>query len=99
MNDGMRQPTVTPPVTVPVSAAAATPINAEGTGPQPHLSAATLTTDAASARTEPTDRSIPAMIRTKVIPTDMTTKSGIWFAIVLNVSYVKKCELSAEKSA
>ncbi|MDR8957512.1 hypothetical protein FEP76_06041 [Burkholderia multivorans] len=62
------------------------PISAAGSGPHCHFSAATLTIDAASASTEPTDRSIPAMISTNVIPTDITTRSGIWFAIVLNVS-------------
>ena len=86
MNDGIRQPTVTAPVMVPVSAAAATPSSADGNGPQPHFSAATLTTDAPSASTDPTDRSIPAMISKKVITTDINTRSGIWLAIVLNVS-------------
>src|SRR6201996_7717425 len=99
MNDGMRHATVTSPVTAPVSAAAATPSSAEGNAGQCHFSAATLTTDAPSASTEPTDKSMLAMISTKVIPTDITTRSGIWFAIVTKVSYVRKCELSTENNA
>src|ERR1700744_5666688 len=98
MNDGIRQPTVIAPVNVPVSAAAATPSKAAGNGDQCHFSATTLTTDAPSASTEPTDRSMPAMISTNVMPTAITTRSGIWLAIVLNVSYVRKCELSTENS-
>jgi hypothetical protein len=86
MNDGIRQPTVTAPVSEPVTVATAMPLSAAGNGAHCHFSAATLTIDAASARTEPTDRSMPAMISTNVMPTDITTRSGIWFAIVLNVS-------------
>ena len=86
MNEGMRQPTVTAPVTHPVRVAPAMPSNAAGSAPQCHCNAATLVTAAPRASTEPTDRSMPAMISTNVMPTDITTRSGIWFAIVLNVS-------------
>lgn len=51
---------------------------------------ATLTVDAAKAKTEPTDKSIPPMIKTKVMPTASTIKSGIWLANVLKVSYDRK---------
>ena len=48
--------------------------------------AITLTVDAASASTEPTDRSMPPMISTKVMPTASTIRSGIWLARVLKVA-------------
>ncbi|MNR19017.1 hypothetical protein D3C85_1357810 [compost metagenome] len=86
MNDGMRQATVIDPVMVPASAAAAMPSNAAGRTLQPQPRIATLTVEAASASTEPTDRSMPPMISTKVMPTASTIRSGIWLAKVLKVS-------------
>ncbi len=86
MNDGIRHATVTPPVTQPVSVAPAMPSSAEGSAGQCHCKAATLVSAAPSASTEPTDRSMPAMINTNVMPIDITTRSGIWLAIVLKVS-------------
>ncbi|MNM55793.1 hypothetical protein D3C81_669420 [compost metagenome] len=86
MNDGMRQATVTTPVILPASAAIAMPSTAEGSTPQPQPSIATLTVDAARASTEPTDRSMPPMISTNVMPTASTIRSGIWLARVLNVA-------------
>ncbi|MNY61171.1 hypothetical protein D3C86_1978230 [compost metagenome] len=65
------------PVTVPANAAAAMPSNAAGRTLQPQPRMATLTVEAASASTDPTDRSIPPMISTKVMPTARTIKSGI----------------------
>lgn len=53
---------------------------------QPQPSTATLTVDAASASTDPTDRSMPPMIRMNVMPTASTMRSGIWLAKVLKVS-------------
>jgi hypothetical protein len=40
--------------------------------------------------TEPTERSIPAMIRTYVMPTAITTVAGLWLAMVWNVAPVTK---------
>ncbi|MCY1183031.1 hypothetical protein D9M73_236190 [compost metagenome] len=71
---------------VPANAATAMPSRAAGSTPQPHPRIATLTVEAASASTEPTDRSMPPMINTKVMPTASTIRSGIWLARVLNVS-------------
>lgn len=85
MNDGIRQATVIDPVTVPASAATAMPSNADGSTLQPQPRIATLTVEAASASTEPTDRSMPPMISTKVMPTASTIRSGIWLARVLKV--------------
>lgn len=62
------------------------PSKAAGNTLQPQPRIATLTADAARANTEPTDRSMPPMISTKVMPTDNTIKSGIWLASVLSVS-------------
>jgi type VI secretion system protein ImpL len=59
----------------------------------------TLIVDAASANTEPTDRSMPPMIKTKVMPTASTIRSGIWLARVLKVSYDRKWLLRTENSA
>ncbi len=39
MNDGIRQPTVTAPVTQPARVAQAIPSSAAGSGPQPHFRA------------------------------------------------------------
>ncbi|MNG03155.1 hypothetical protein D3C84_862220 [compost metagenome] len=86
MNDGIRHATVIEPVMVPARAAAAMPSNAAGTTFQPQPRIATLTVEAASANTEPTDRSMPPMISTKVMPTARTIRSGIWLARVLKVS-------------
>ena len=59
---------------------------------------ATLTTEPARASTEPTDRSMPPMISTKVMPTASTIRSGIWLARVLKVAYERKWLLSKENS-
>ncbi|MNN90044.1 hypothetical protein D3C81_2079420 [compost metagenome] len=77
MNDGIRHATVIEPVTVPANAADAMPSNAAGRTLQPQPRMATLTVEAASASTDPTERSIPPMINTKVMPTARTIKSGI----------------------
>ena len=82
----MRQATVIEPVMVPASAAQAMPNKAAGSTLQPQPRIATLTVDAARASTEPTDRSMPPMISTKVMPTASTIRSGIWLARVLKVS-------------
>lgn len=94
----MRQATVTPPVMLPARAATAMPSSAEGSTPQPQPSIATLTVEAASASTEPTDRSMPPMISTKVMPTASTIRSGIWLASVLKVPYDQKWLLRNENS-
>ena len=86
MNEGMRQATVMLPVTVPANAATAMPSSAAGSTLQPQPRIATLTVEAARASTEPTDRSMPPMIRTKVMPTASTIRSGIWLARVLKVA-------------
>ncbi|MNZ66744.1 hypothetical protein D3C78_849750 [compost metagenome] len=98
MNDGMRQATVTAPVMLPASAATAMPSKAAGSTLQPQPRMATLTADAASASTDPTDRSMPPMISTKVMPTASTIRSGIWLARVLKVAYDQKWLLSNENS-
>ncbi|MCY1418153.1 hypothetical protein D9M71_337040 [compost metagenome] len=74
------------PVMEPANAAHPIPNNAAGNTLQPQPSIATLTADAARASTEPTDRSIPPIIRTKVMPTASTIRSGIWLARVLKVA-------------
>jgi hypothetical protein len=86
MNDGIRHATVIEPVIVPANAATAMPSKAAGKTLQPQPRIATLTAEAASASTDPTDKSIPPMINTKVMPTASTITSGIWLARVLKVS-------------
>ncbi|MOA42216.1 hypothetical protein D3C78_1642460 [compost metagenome] len=85
MNDGIRQATVIEPVMLPASAATPMPSNAAGSTLQPQPRIATLTAEAARASTEPTERSMPPMINTKVMPTARTIRSGIWLARVLKV--------------
>ncbi|MNZ78369.1 hypothetical protein D3C78_969380 [compost metagenome] len=85
MNDGIRQATVIEPVILPANAATPMPNKAAGSTLQPQPSIATLTADAARASTEPTDRSMPPIISTKVMPTASTIRSGIWLARVLKV--------------
>ncbi|MNI90713.1 hypothetical protein D3C73_1482720 [compost metagenome] len=75
------------------------PSNAAGKMLQPQPRIATLTVDAASASTEPTERSMPPMINTNVMPTASTIRSGIWLARVLKVSYDRKWLLRTENSA
>lgn len=38
-----------------------------------------------SASTDPTDRSIPAMTSTYVMPTEAISSGGIWWVIIRNV--------------
>ncbi|MNN49963.1 hypothetical protein D3C81_1645250 [compost metagenome] len=75
------------------------PSNAEGNTPQPQPRMATLTVEAANASTDPTERSMPPMIKTKVMPTASTIRSGIWLASVLKVLYDRKWLLKTENSA
>src|SRR5471032_270013 len=99
MNDGMSHAKVMEPVIVPANAAQPMPSTAAGNTLQPQPRIATLTADAARAGTEPTDRSMPPMISTKVMPTANTIRSGIWLARVLKVSYERKWSLRNENNA
>lgn len=52
-----------------------------------------------SASTEPTDKSMPAMISTKVMPTAITSRAGISLAMATKVSPLKKYSLRLLNSA
>ena len=98
MNEGMRQPTEMRPVVAPHRAATNMPSRAALHTGQPQCTTASDSTEAASAITEPTDRSMPPMISTNVMPTAITTRVGMLFDRVLNVARVKKFSLANENS-
>src|SRR5450830_1729085 len=98
INEGIRQPTEIRPVMEPHTAATSMPSRAELHTGQPQCTVASDSTEAAKAITEPTDKSMPPMIRTKVMPTAITTKVGISFDKVLRVARVKKFSLANENS-
>ena len=77
MNDGMLQCTLTNPLTSPATKPVATQISAAGASDHPQSVMAIPRTAAPSAITEPTERSMPAMISTNVMPTAITIRSGI----------------------
>ena len=90
MKEGRRHATEIAPVMVPhtspVSSASAA---AAGTG-QCHCRMAAAEVAADSAMTEPTDRSMPAMMSTNVMPTAITASAGISLAMVMKVSTLQK---------
>src|SRR5471032_2592488 len=93
MNDGRRQATVTAPLIAPTTTPVSIASSVAGSSDQFHCSIAMPAMAAASAIVEPTDRSMPAMISTKVMPTAVTATAGMSLAIVTNVSLVKKYSL------
>ena len=89
-NDGSDQVTLTRPLIAPHAAPAASAAsNAIGNGTC-HFTMSVPSTAPDSASTEPTDRSIPPMTSTYVMPTAVSTVAGIWLAIVVNVFAEKK---------
>ena len=86
----MPQPTVTPPFTSPAARPTASASPTAGPSPHPHCASATPRSAPLKASTDPTERSMPAMMRTNVIPTEITVRAGIWLASVAKVSGVKK---------
>ena len=94
----MRQPTEIRPVMAPQVAATSMPSMAALHTGQPQCTTASDRTEAASAMTEPTDRSMPPIIRMNVMPTAITTRVGILFDRVLRVARVKKFSLANENS-
>ncbi len=83
----------------PLAAPHARPVSRHRTTPPargaPQLTTAMPSTAPDKAITEPTDRSIPAMINTNVIPTAAMVTSATWLARVRKVACVRK--LSAER--
>ncbi len=99
MKLGSRQATDTAPVIAPQIRPVARPSSAaSGTG-RCHCRMAAAATAALSASTEPTERSMPAMISTKVMPTAITASAGISLAMVTKVSTVRKYSLRLPNSA
>jgi hypothetical protein len=93
MKEGMRQCTETIPVSVPHSAATTTPSGAAAYSGQPQRTMAMDSMEAASAITEPTERSMPPMMRMKVMPTDITTSGGMSLESVMKVAALRKFSL------
>ncbi len=98
MNEGIRQPTEIKPVTMPHRLATNTPSTAAANKGQPQRTIAIDSTEAASAITEPTERSMPPMISTNVMPTAITTSVGMSLDKVVNVAAVRKFSLNKENS-
>ncbi|MNT00393.1 hypothetical protein D3C72_1348240 [compost metagenome] len=90
MKLGNRQATDTAPVTAPHSRPVISPSRPAAQGPSPHTRMACAATAADSASTDPTDRSMPARISTKVMPTAITASAGISLAMVTKVSLLQK---------
>ena len=90
MKDGSRQATDTAPVTAPQASPVARPSAAAAGTLHFSCRIAAAVAAALSASTEPTDRSMPAMISTKVMPTAITASAGISLAMVTKVSRVRK---------
>jgi hypothetical protein len=99
MNEGILPHTLMTPLINPQTA----PDNKQnGTAIQSGHSYRTINTPKTaepSASTLPTDKSMPPMINTKVMPTAITVKSGMRLAIVLIVRAVKKLLLNMLKIA
>src|SRR5580698_5144093 len=64
-----------------------------------HCTIATPRTPPLNARTDPTERSMPAIISTKVMPTAIKTDAGISFAMDVKVVTEKKCAVEKPKTA
>ena len=86
-------------MTNPFSAPHATPVSpastiAAASGSRQSASA-TPSTAPDRASTEPTDRSIPPVMTTSVMPVATRSTSGSWFAMVRTVVAVRKCSVAA----
>ena len=99
MNEGIPHPTVTRPLAAPATQPDTEASGTAATSGQPHAVSALPSTALLSASTEPTERSIPPMTSTNVIPIAITASAGIWFASVTRVTRVRKWSLSAPNSA
>ena len=93
MKLGSRQATDTAPVIVPHTRPVSKPSAPAAHTFMPHSMMACAATPADRASTEPTDKSMPAMINTNVIPTAMTASAGISLAILTKVSLLQKYSL------
>ena len=60
--------------------------------------AASRTTAALSASTDPTERSMPPVITTSVMPVASSSASGIWLASATIVVHEKKCSVSEREA-
>ena len=90
INDGKRHATEISPVTAPQVSPTSKPNADAGKGPQCHTRMALAVAAADSASTEPTDKSMPAMINTNVMPMDITNRAGISLAIATKVALLQK---------
>ena len=96
INEGTRSRALIQPFTQPAKLPARIARStATGTGTS-QLSRAKPNTAPAKPSTEPTDRSIPAVMITRVMPAAMTVSVGIWLAKLEKVAAVKNRSLLSE---
>ncbi len=86
----LRRATDTAPVMAPHSSPVTRPSAAAAGMLQCHCRMAAAVAAALKASTEPTDRSMPAMMSTKVMPIAITVSAGISLAMLTKVSVVRK---------
>ena len=84
MNGTMPSLVTSKPFSAPKSAPDATPPSADRAGPMPARSITAVITDA-SAMTEPTDRSMPPLTITRVIPVAPSPTMTVWVATVFKL--------------
>src|SRR6266511_1982741 len=99
MNEGIAKRTVRRPFRAPHARPVSTARSPPSRTPTPRRSMARPRTALVRPSTDPTERSMPAITRTKVRPTATITPSGTWFAIVRNVARLKKRSVATEKAA
>ena len=93
MNDGNRHATLMAPVVVPHATPHTSPKATADGKFHCHDCSATAVRPLHSASTEPTDRSMPAITSTNVMPTDITSSAGTSFAMAVKVSRLRKYSL------
>ena len=99
MNDGMPNRTLTNPFSVPATSPMPMQSAAPAHNGHSQFTMATPSTAPESPSTEPTDRSMPPMMRTSVMPAATTASVGMRLARVLSVRAVRKFWLSAPNSS
>ncbi len=97
MKEGNRHRRETQPLKAPQSAPVLRASSTAAHSGQRHWAKATPTRAPHKPSTEPTERSISATIKTKVMPVATSIAAGIWLARVRKVSGLKKCRVERLK--
>jgi len=84
MKGVMRSPAIAAPLARPMSPPAATPAATTAAGLQPRWIRSAPTT-LVSAMAEPTDRSMPPLMMTMVIPSEPIATITVWVKIILKL--------------